>query len=243
MEATEKQHKWKWQVNMGTVAVPDWQDVKGLQEFAAPITPTDQEDNDYDADGWLGDTRTARKWAINGKISYRKNTVTSVANAVHEYLRIAASKVDPEEGVIHTRWFDKFGGPQAHEGYGLVTWTPDGGSTVDLERVSLVVSPSATSPALVDIANPVNETPAPIVASVAPATGAAAGGTLVTLSGGYFTGATSVTFGGDPAESFLVVNATTISAVTPTHAAGVVAVAVTTPNGTHSLPAAFTYTA
>lgn len=244
-EATEKQHKWRWEINMGTLAVPDWQRVVGLQEFAAPITPTDQEDNDYDNDGWLGDTRTARKWAINAKISYRKDTATSVANAVHEQLRIAASKIDPEEGVVHMRWFDKFGGVQAHEGYGLVTWTPDGGGTVDLERITLVVGPSATSPALVDIANPVNLTPLPIVAAVSPNTGPIAGGTLVTLSGANFTGATIVAFGATNATQFTVISPTKISVISPAAAASVRDVRVTTPNGQSANTVAddFTYTA
>jgi len=41
-----------------------------------------------------------------------------------------------------------------------------------------------------------------------------------------------VTFGGTAATGVTVVNATTITAVTPAHAAGVVDVVVTTPGGT-----------
>ena len=74
-------------------------------------------------------------------------------------------------------------------------------------------------------------TPAPVIASVSPATGTSAGGTSVTLTGsGFVTGAT-VTFGGTAATSVSVVSATSITAVTPAHAAGSVAVIVTNANG------------
>lgn len=57
------------------------------------------------------------------------------------------------------------------------------------------------------------------------------GGQTIVITGTNFTGATSVTFGGTSA-SFSVVNATTINATLPAHAAGVVSVVVTTPGGT-----------
>jgi hypothetical protein len=65
----------------------------------------------------------------------------------------------------------------------------------------------------------------------------------VTVTGKNLTGATAVTFGGTAVKSFTVVDATTITAVTPAHAAGTVAVAVTTPGGTGTRGAAFTYVA
>ncbi|MDR3468888.1 MAG: IPT/TIG domain-containing protein [Xanthobacteraceae bacterium] len=74
-------------------------------------------------------------------------------------------------------------------------------------------------------------TAAPTVTAVNPNSGSALGGTAVTITGTNFTGATAVTFGGTAAATFTVVNATTISATTPAHGAGVVAVAVTTPGG------------
>jgi hypothetical protein len=73
--------------------------------------------------------------------------------------------------------------------------------------------------------------PAPSITNVSPPTGSITGGTSVTLSGTNFTGATSVTFGGTPALSFSVNSATSITATTPAHAAGVVNVSVTTSGG------------
>jgi len=57
--------------------------------------------------------------------------------------------------------------------------------------------------------------PGPYVASVSPASGDLVGGITVTLTGLYFTTATGVTFGGNPATSFTVVNDGDITAVVP----------------------------
>ncbi|MDX6438755.1 MAG: hypothetical protein QOF45_1338 [Gaiellaceae bacterium] len=84
----------------------------------------------------------------------------------------------------------------------------------------------------------------PVIAGLSPSSGTDAGGTSVTITGSAFTGATAVTFDGDPAASFSVDSATQITAVTPAHAAATVDVAVTTPAGTSSNTGAddFTYT-
>ena len=56
---------------------------------------------------------------------------------------------------------------------------------------------------------------APTVTGLAPSAGPAGGGTTVTISGTDFIGVSAVTFGANPATSFTVVNATTITAVAP----------------------------
>ncbi|MFF2325105.1 MULTISPECIES: IPT/TIG domain-containing protein [unclassified Streptomyces] len=79
---------------------------------------------------------------------------------------------------------------------------------------------------------------APVITTSSPASGAA--GTVVTLTGTGFTGATAVAFGGTPSASFTVVSATGITAVAPA-GAGTVQITVTTPDGT-SNGINFTYT-
>ncbi|MDP3396992.1 MAG: IPT/TIG domain-containing protein, partial [Methanoregula sp.] len=83
----------------------------------------------------------------------------------------------------------------------------------------------------------------PVVNNVAPPTGPIAGGTNVKITGTHFTGATAVTMGGTAATSFSVENDTSIIATTPANAAGLVTVAVTTPNGTASATNRYTYVA
>ncbi len=74
--------------------------------------------------------------------------------------------------------------------------------------------------------------PSPVVTGVSPATGPARGGTLITLTGKYFTGATTVKVGAT-SVAFTLVNDTTIRITTPAGTAGaVVDVIVTSPGGT-----------
>jgi len=81
----------------------------------------------------------------------------------------------------------------------------------------------------------------PTVTSVSPTSGTTAGGSSVTITGTNLTGATAVTFGGTAATSYTVNSATSITAVTPAHAAGAIDVAVTTANGTATFASGYTY--
>ncbi len=91
--------------------------------------------------------------------------------------------------------------------------------------------------------NPV--TPAPVslaVTAVSPSTGSPVGATAVTVTGTAFAAGATVTFGGAAATGVTVVNANSITALTPPRAAGVVDVVVTMPGGASAtLPNAFTY--
>lgn len=79
------------------------------------------------------------------------------------------------------------------------------------------------------------------VASVAPATGPIAGGTVVTITGEHLDGSTAASFGGTAGTAFTVVDEQTVQVTTPAHAAGAVAVVVTDDSGTATLAAGFTY--
>jgi hypothetical protein len=85
----------------------------------------------------------------------------------------------------------------------------------------------------------------PAVTAVNPVSGPASGGTLVTITGSGFTGATSVTFGGTAVAGLSVVDDAHVVVNAPAHAAGLVNVQVTTPGGTSPIVAAdqYTYTA
>ena len=72
--------------------------------------------------------------------------------------------------------------------------------------------------------------------AVSPASGPAAGGTSVTITGTNLTGATAVNFGATPAATFTVNTATQITATSPA-GSGTVNITVTTPAGTSPLTA------
>ncbi|MFJ3184753.1 IPT/TIG domain-containing protein [Streptomyces halstedii] len=82
----------------------------------------------------------------------------------------------------------------------------------------------------------------PTVTTVAPASGPTSGGTGVTITGTNLDTTESVTFDGTPAP-FSVVNATTVSAVTPPGSAGTVDVVVTNSAGSATAADAYTYVA
>ncbi|HEY6506403.1 MAG TPA: IPT/TIG domain-containing protein [Vicinamibacterales bacterium] len=109
--------------------------------------------------------------------------------------------------------------------------------TVDI----LVTTPAGTSPNTPDD-NFLYGT-GPSITSISPAQGPVAGGTTVTITGTGFTGATAVMFGSTAATSFTVASDTSITAVSPAGANGVVRISVVTPLGTSADTAAdnFTY--
>ncbi len=79
------------------------------------------------------------------------------------------------------------------------------------------------------------------LSNVNPSSGAASGGTGVTLTGTGLTGATGITFGGTAATSVHVVSSTTVTAITPAHATGAVDVVITTPSGSATETNGYTY--
>src|SRR5712691_1575488 len=85
--------------------------------------------------------------------------------------------------------------------------------------------------------------PPPTLTGISPASGTAAGGTAVTITGTGFLAGATVSLGGTQATGVTVVNSTSITATTPAHAAGAVDVVVSnsdTQSGT--LTQGFTYT-
>jgi Metallo-peptidase family M12/IPT/TIG domain len=95
---------------------------------------------------------------------------------------------------------------------------------------------------------PLGADPAPTVTGVTPASGSANGGTPVTITGTGFRNPARVAFSdlgsGPAATSVVVMNSTTITAVTPAHAPSVTDVVVMSPNQqTGVLRFAYTYSA
>ena len=85
---------------------------------------------------------------------------------------------------------------------------------------------------------------APTITSLSVSTGSTAGGTSVTITGTNFTAATQVLFGGIPAASYVVNSATSITAISPAQAAGVMDIKVATFSGDSASGSSdlFTYT-
>lgn len=84
--------------------------------------------------------------------------------------------------------------------------------------------------------------PAATVTALTPATGAAAGGTVVALTGTGLSGCTAVLFDGVPGTALDVVDDGEVSVTTPAVAAATVDVVVVTPGGAVAEVDGFVYT-
>lgn len=82
-----------------------------------------------------------------------------------------------------------------------------------------------------------------VVRGILPATGAASGGTSVTISGSGFAAGATVSIGGQSATSVAVTSAGVITALTPPHAAGTVDVVVASGGQASTLARGFTFVA
>ncbi len=88
---------------------------------------------------------------------------------------------------------------------------------------------SATIPGAVPVA--------PVVTAITPASGPTTGGTAVSVSGSGFAAGATLTIGGVPAVGVVVLDGSTLTAVTPAHAAGAADIVVTV-GGVASAPLA-----
>lgn len=82
----------------------------------------------------------------------------------------------------------------------------------------------------------------PTIATVAPATGPAAGGTTITITGTNFSPDATVTVGGTAATAVQPLSATQVRCTTPPGTAGAKNVVVTSSGGTATSTGGYTYT-
>ena len=202
-----------------------WTELKGIYALKPTVEPNMVETSSYDtADGWDSFELTGNSWGVTA--SFYRRTNSGVYDPGQELARACVGQ-SGDGARIGIRVYDRDGGDEAFEGVAIVTWerANDGVKDVDAATVTFQGDGART-----DISNPGTASSVPVITSVSPATGAAAGGTLVTISGSGFTGTVSTTgvkFGGTNATSFNVINDSLISAVTPAHSAGAVDVLVT----------------
>jgi formylglycine-generating enzyme required for sulfatase activity len=116
-------------------------------------------------------------------------------------------------------------------------------------QVRATTPAGAAGQAAIEVTTPVGTSLAPTpftyvvqsVTSITPSSGAFSGGTAITITGQFLAGTTSVTIGGVPATSVVVVNATTVTALTPAGSVGAADVVVSGAKGSTAVPGGFTY--
>ena len=229
------------EVNLGTRQAPDWQSIRRITGFAPtyPATTTDQAT--YDDGGAPNEAVSGRGFAAAFQVQGNRNQNTGL------YLReleaiLAAGKRKGDAATLDVRWYHKpFTGEPNPTDAGRATVRVEVTRQNTGNAENEVYSVSFTGQGeFEEIANPFtgwDPTTAPVIRSVGPALRGT--GELVTITGDGFLDATAVSIGGEPAEDFTVVAASTIVAVLPADTAGAAPVIVTGPAGAS---AAFDYT-
>lgn len=129
---------WRLDVNTGTVAVPVWTQVRGVSAFTPTITPTTQDDSDYDSGGWGSTTKTMLAWSISATLLRKVSVVDGARDPGQEALREASDQFS-DAGIVHVRWYEREVGGEAYSGSAQVNWEPQGGDTTALKSVNVTL--------------------------------------------------------------------------------------------------------
>lgn len=205
--------------------------VFGIGEFKfKPSEATQQDDSDFDGEGFKSSTVTALTWGGEGKL-HRKTTASdsTAYDPGQEILRKAARGMGTRNRVKIRVYEMEPDGPrvEAYSGYCLVTWSPDGGNMEALDTVSFALVGQGKCS---EIAHPEGVTAAPVVTGVL-SSAPAADGEPFNITGANFDVAAVavdyVTVGGVNAV-YEVLSSSLILATMPLGDAGTVAVKVGT---------------
>jgi len=207
-----------------------WVRLLGTTDVNPTDKPTEVDATDYDSAGFTSTEVTLHAWALT--VKYNRKSTAGVFDAVQETIRATQFKFGTAARV-YVRWYDRNGKPDAKSGLALVDYNRTKSGTGDLEEVTVSFNGDGV---LSDISNPGNST-LPAILSALPS--GAAVGSVVTIGGQFFTGATLVKFLAVTATVFTVVSDTTIVAVMPAGVAGSAPVQVTTAAGVSN---SFAYT-
>ena len=127
--------------------------------------------------------------------------------------------------------------------------TPATNVVASMNSVTATVPAGALGPATVQVTTAAGTYTAPqsytympaSVNSIAPNAGSTTGGSPITITGAYLALTTGVSIGGAPCTNVTVVNATTVTAVTPAGTLGYADVVITGGKGTITVPGGFRY--
>jgi hypothetical protein len=123
--------------------------------------------------------------------------------------------------------------------HAITAVSPPGTGTVEL---TVTTSNDGSSTPTATASDEFNYVTEPAVQSLSPRSGTTSGGTRVTISGSDFLGVSTVDFGSEAGTGLNVVNAQTLTVVTPAESAGTVAVTLSGSGGTSPPDSAAQYT-
>lgn len=221
-------HKWQADVNTGTYAAPVWIGLFGTNDFKFGVEPTTKDDGDFDSVGWGSEVVSSRKWKL--ETTFLRKVVAAAPTTYdpgQEFLR-AASLLLGSGNRVDIRVYEMVsGGPkvEAYRGYASVQWVPSGGANDEIEKVVCTLNGSGE---LVAITHPDGGSVVPVLYSITPAVGPAAGGSMHIIRGAGFmlagvdnVKATSgIKFGTTNATAWTTISDSMISVLAPANTAG-----------------------
>lgn len=220
-------------IDTATFPASQYQRLRGIYELNPIIESRTQDDETYDDAGWMREATTGGQWRLEVKFKHSTGSDGETLDPVQAFLRakflaaITGSVTDGEFGVMV---YDQDGRDSGYEFEGrayVKAWARDNNAVADTEGISITLQGQG---APTEITNP-EASALPVVSSVSPTSGDAAGGELVNIYGRKFTGATDVDFGATAANEFVVVDDSHIVVLTPAVAASTVQVKVTNAAG------------
>lgn len=217
------------EINTGTYDTPVWTGISGITGITPNQTTQRTDDTDFDTDGWEAGSVVQRGRSLQVALNYKENGDGDL-DAGYEAL-IALGDAFGPDGKGDFRYISPNGVGNRFRATVEVQW-PGGDKTANAATSATLTMDGAPIPLPL---------PVPDVVGVVPATGPAAGGTALTIIGTGFYGTPAVEIGGNAATGVVRVNPTQIRCVAPAHAAGAVAVKVTTPGGNDTASGAYTY--
>ncbi|GAA2327552.1 phage tail tube protein [Dactylosporangium salmoneum] len=149
-ETTALARRFKVDIDTNWPATPPvWNPLLGITDFKPGVAPTLQDASDYDNDGWVGQEKTQQAWTATATYLRKKNQAGQFPVA-QEYLRAAEDQFG-DEARAHIRWYDRDGGDEAYEGYGIVGLERANSGVTDLDAVTATITGDG---ARTPIANP-----------------------------------------------------------------------------------------
>jgi hypothetical protein len=233
-------------VDTATYPAVSYVQAYGIEDLKLVEEMRVEEDEMHSDDGAMRETNTGYSWRLEAKLAYSTNLAGSAIDTVHAFLRNQfklhrTTRVENAEFGVRFYQRDGLDDMHNHEGRVYVkSWSMPGGKGGD--RIDIVLQGQG---ALADITNPAGSL-LPTVTSVDPATGDTAGGELVNIYGQHYMpngvdDVSAIVFGADAATDWTVISDSHIVAISPAHAAGTVAVRVTTDAGQSADTAADNY--
>ncbi|MFB8763841.1 phage tail tube protein [Nocardiopsis alba] len=137
---------------------PDWATVRGLTQMSESLDSNDEDDADFDGDGWGSTVITQRTWSLEceGRRKRDDSMSTFTPDPGQEFIRQAGRKLGFGADV-HIRWFRRDGAPDAYEGMASVALGGSGGATTDLEPFNFTLNGQGAPE---EISNPADDEPA-----------------------------------------------------------------------------------